>query len=752
MMNSDLQYFFSSKWIQATAECPIEQQGGAPLFLRSFTVKEKVQRAVLYITALGIFECFLNAKRTDDTLFNPGWTDYAKRVQYCTFDVTDQIVQGKNDFAVLLGAGWYAGHSGMSKPAFYGSAVPKCKFCLCLHYDSGRDEYIQSDAETLVTRDGPITYNDHLMGETYDGTRPSYAELLQRQDTAFDKCIVNTNIHTKPTPFLGEPIRVLDTLQAVSVQFQTKNTAVIDFGQNSVGVVELRLRAKTRARLQIRHGEILYPDGRLYTENLRTAKATDVYIARGNGEETYRPTFTYHGFRYAEVSSDSPFELLEARSVVIANDLTRTGFMQTSDNVVNKLLENAFWGQRCNHFSIPTDCPQRDERLGWLGDVQIFARSGAYQMNTLHFLKKWLVDVRDGILPDGSIPDVCPDMYHFSYGTAAWADAIAIVPQTLYEMYGNTELLEENFDALQNWVDYCIYTSDGFLRPAEGYGDWLNIDDDTDKRLISTAYFHYSVLILLNWMRILGCPGKEFYTAISEKIKAAFKERYLRGDLLANDSQTAYILSLKMQMFDDPKLNEKLAARLVEKIRERNNHLSCGFLGVSYLCPILTEYGYHELAYTLLLNRDYPSWGYSVVNGATTIWERWNSWSNETGFGNAEMNSYNHYALGSIVEWLYAYAAGIQCDKDTPGFKNFIFCPYPDKRLPSLKADYLSAAGKISVAYTVTGETFDCTLTIPLGMTASLRLPNYLQKARVNGEAAPQFLQEGTYHICATIQ
>lgn len=243
-MNSDLQYFFSSKWIQATAECPIEQQGGAPLFLRSFTVKEKVQRAALYITALGIFECFLNAKRTDDTLFNPGWTDYAKRVQYCTFDVTDQIVQGKNDFAVLLGAGWYAGHSGMSKPAFYGSAVPKCKFCLCLHYDSDRDEYIQSDAETLVTRDGPITYNDHLMGETYDGTRPSYAELLQRQDTAFDKCIVNTNIHTKPTPFLGEPIRVLDTLQAVSVQFQTKNTAVIDFGQNSVGVVELRLRAK----------------------------------------------------------------------------------------------------------------------------------------------------------------------------------------------------------------------------------------------------------------------------------------------------------------------------------------------------------------------------------------------------------------------------------------------------------------------------------------------------------------------------
>lgn len=199
--------------------------------------------------------------------------------------------------------------------------------------------------------------------------------------------------------------------------------------------------------------------------------------------------------------------------------------------------------------------------------------------------EKWLVDVRDGILPDGSIPDVCPDMYHFSYGTAAWADAIAIVPQTLYEMYGNTELLEENFDALQNWVDYCIYTSDGFLRPAEGYGDWLNIDDDTDKRLISTAYFHYSVLILLNWMRILGCPGKEFYTAISEKIKAAFKERYLRGDLLANDSQTAYILSLKMQMFDDPKLNEKLAARLVEKIRERNNHLSCGFWG-SAICAL----------------------------------------------------------------------------------------------------------------------------------------------------------------------
>jgi alpha-L-rhamnosidase len=522
-----------------------------------------------------------------------------------------------------------------------------------------------------------------------------------------------------------EPVREICELKPKSVAEPKPGSWVYDLGQNMVGVVRLKVSAPAGTKITLRHAEMLNPDGTLYTKNLRGAPSVDHYICKGGGTEIWHPDFTFHGFRYVEITGLTGRPSKAAvTGIVIASDTTRTGEFACSDARINQLQSNIQWGQRGNYISIPTDCPQRDERLGWMGDAQLFIRTATYNADVAAFFTKWLVDVDDGQTPAGSFGDVNPNTMNCD-SVPAWGDAGVICPWTIYEVYGDKRILEQHLPAMTKWVDYLHLHSQDLLRVKDrgnDYGDWLSQHADTPKDLIGTAYFAYSTHLVAKSYRALGRDEEaDKYEKLFQEIKAAFNQSYVAADgRIKGNTQCVYAMALKFELLPDI-LRVKAAEYLAADIKAKGGHLSTGFVGVSYLLPVLTQAGMADIAYGLLLQDTFPSWLFSVKHGATTIWERWDGWTPEKGFQDPGMNSFNHYSLGSCGEYLFSGIGGIRLA--SPGFKTIMIDPAIRDGLTWANSSYDSIHGQIATAWKLKGRQLALQVVIPANTTATVCIP-----------------------------
>jgi alpha-L-rhamnosidase len=520
----------------------------------------------------------------------------------------------------------------------------------------------------------------------------------------------------------AQPVRVTEELRPVSIQRRAPGTHIVDFGQNMVGWARLAIRGERGARAQMRFAEILDPDGSLHLNNLRTARQLDSYVLAGEAEEVFEPRFTFHGFRYVEVTGVDEFELTGR---VVHSDTPRTGRFECSDELVNQLWRNINWSQRGNFISVPTDCPQRDERLGWLADAQVFMPTASLNMDVAAFMTKWGDDILDAQLPNGSFPDVAPRLLAEREGAPAWSDAGIIVPWTLWRRYGDRRLLERHWSAMERYMAYLLRHNPDLLWTAQrgnDYGDWLSVGEQTPREVLATAYWAYDALLMSEMADELGLRNRaEHYGRLRAGIRAAFNAAYVGDDAyIEGDTQTVYLLALHMGLLPE-EVRARAAERLVENIRRNGGHLTTGFVGVGLLCPTLSECGYGDVAHELLTQDTFPSWGYSIRHGATTIWERWDGWTEDRGFQTPAMNSFNHYSLGSIGQWLYEYVAGIRTV--TPGYERVLIAPEPGP-LEWAHATYRSVRGPITSAWRQDEDTFSLDVEIPPNVTATVVLPD----------------------------
>lgn len=686
-----------------------------PYIRRSFTLDKPVRSARLYATALGLYEPSLNGERVGDARLAPGWTDYRQRVYYQTFDVTDQLKQGENVLGALVGPGWFAGRAGLFHAhAFYGD-TPALLAQLEITFDDGSIMRIVSD-DSWRRHDGPIISADIMDGEVQDarGVIDGWCTAAV-SDGGWDAVTTrqeDRNLQAPP----DLPVRELETLPARTVAQPEPGRWVFDLGQNMVGVARIRVREAPGTVITLRHAEMLNPDGTMYTENLRGAAATDTYVCRGGGVETWQPRFTFHGFRYVELSGLSNTPTTDAvTGVVLGSDLPPTGTFACSDERLNQLYSNITWGLRGNYLSIPTDCPQRDERMGWMGDAQAFIPTATYIDNVAPFMTKWMTDVRDAQREDGAYPDVAPVMKGLNFGTPAWADAGVIVPWTIYEMYGDTRILEQNIDAMTRWVEWCREHSTGLIRDHDrgnDYGDWLSINADTPKELIGTAYFARSTDLVAESYDALGQTDRAAeYHELFDQIRAAFTAKYIHDDgTVAGNTQTAYLLALAFNLMPDD-LRDAATTHLLDDLESRGWRLSTGFIGVGYLLPVLDDTGHPDAAYRLLLQDEFPSWLFSVKHGATTIWERWDGWTPDRGMNDPGMNSFNHYALGSCGRWLFEGVGGIHADD--PGFTHFTIRPQIGGGLTWAEASLRTVHGTVSSRWELQDHRLTLTIEVP---------------------------------------
>jgi len=707
----------------------------SPYLRKEFRLERPVRRARMYTTARGVYDLYLNGNRVGKDVLAPGWTDYDRRVQYQTYDVTPLLTDGPNALGAVLGDGWFAGFVGFDpkhRGAHYG-ARPQLLAQLDVEYEDGTKDSIATDGSWRCST-GPILFSDLLMGESYDARR----EMPLWAEPGFDdsewygiesEALANTSLVAQP----DEGIRVTEELEATSITEPERGRYVFDLGRNMVGWVRLRVQGEAGTEITLRHAEALNPDGTIYTENLRSARATDRYVLGGEGEEVYEPRFTFHGFRYVEVTGypgGPPLGAITGR--VVHSATSPSGSFECSNSVVNELQENIVWGQRGNFLSVPTDCPQRDERLGWTGDAQIFVRTASFNMDVARFFEKWMADVEDAQSPEGAFPDVAPllkgsGLIDLRWGAPAWGDAGVIVPWTIYMTYDDTRIVERHYDAMARWMEYLHEANPDLIRNnrmGNNYGDWLSPKGDhTPKHLLATAYWAYDAKLMAEMAEATGRnEDASKYRNLNERIKAAFQEAYVSPDgRVEGDTQTCYLLALHMELLPED-LRSRAAEHLVRTIEREDWHLATGFVGVGYLCPVLSEAGYTDVAYRLLNNETYPSWGYTIKNGATTIWERWDGWTEKNGFQSPNMNSFNHYSLGSVGEWLYRYVAGI--DLGTPGYGRIVIRPCPGGGLTRASGEYDSVRGRISSSWKIEDDRFVLEALIPPNTTATVHVPS----------------------------
>jgi alpha-L-rhamnosidase len=693
-----------------------------PYLRKSFNLGKNVKRTMVYISALGLYELHINGECIGEDYFTPGWTDYPTRVYYQTYDVTELLDKGGNAIGAVLADGWYAGYIGFGRKRENYSSEPRLLVQLEIEYADGDTDTIVTD-ESWKASYGPLVEADFLMGETYDARKemPGW-DTCSFDDSGWDTVAVTERIEGRFESYPGVTVQKMLEVKTKKVTEPKKGVYVFDMGQNFAGFVRLKARGKAGAKIVLRFAEMLNPDGTIYTENLRMARCTDTYILKGQGREIWEPRFTFHSFRYVEVTGYSG-ELKSdvVTGIVVHSAMPPAGSFECSNPMVNQLYSNIVWSQRSNFIEIPTDCPQRDERLGWTGDAQIFIRTATYNMDVAAFFTKWLVDLEDAQSADGAFPDVAPRKIAVGDGTAAWGDAGVICPWTIYQVYGDKRVLEKHYGAMKKWIAYLQKNSRNLLRPASGYGDWVSIASDTPKDVIATAYFAYSTNLVSKTAALLGKQDEaEKYNELYEQIKAAFNKAYVTDDgHIKGDTQTCYVLGLHFDLLLQDK--RPLATQhLIEALRAKNWHLSTGFVGLSYLLPVLTETGHTDIAYRLLTNDTFPSWGYSIKNGATTIWERWDGWTEDKGFQDPGMNSFNHYSFGAVGRWLFGTVAGI--DTEEPGFKKIIIRPQPGE-ITSAKASYNSINGKIATDWKLENGTFSLNVTIPVNTTATVYVP-----------------------------
>jgi alpha-L-rhamnosidase len=718
--------------------------GPAPYLRRGFTVSQPVLWARLHVTALGLYEARLNGQRVGDAVLAPGWTDYARRIPYQSYDVTALLRDGENVLGALLADGWYAGFFGFDAKragAHYGQA-PELLAQLSIGLADGTTQWVVTD-EHWQAAFATIRHADLLMGERHDLAREPHGWDQPGFDAAGWRSVRYRDRDGRPlVADPGPPIRVTEEIGPVSVTRDGAGRLIADFGQNLPGWLRVRTHGPAAASVRIRHAEVLAADGRLYTDNLRTARQTDEFATAG-GAATFEPRFTLHGFRYAEITGypgqPGPGDIV-AR--VVHSDIPAAGSFESSEPWLNRLFRNIDWGQRGNFISVPTDCPQRDERLGWLGDAQVFARTACYNRDVAAFFHKWLDDVADAQYPSGAFSDIAPRLNVPWAGAPAWGDAGVIVPWTLHAMYGDTGVLRRHFAAMTGWMDFIERDNPDYLRTrnlGNSYNDWLAPgDDETSPELLATAYWAYDAALMAEIADAAGHPDQAAgYRALRAKIGAAFAGSFLAADgRLTSGTQTAYVLGLHMRLIPD-ELRPAAAGHLVDAIRRAGWHLSTGFAGVGYLLPVLCGTGHTDVAYRLLEQDSAPSWRYMVDHGATTIWERWDGWTEQRGFQSAWMNSFNHYALGSVGEWLYRFVLGIDQEPGQAGFGRLLIRPHPGGSLRQARGSYRSVRGLIASGWQRDGETLRFQVEIPPNASACIRVPSPDAESVRDGTGGP---------------
>jgi alpha-L-rhamnosidase len=716
-----------------------------PSYLRKpFSVDKPIKRATVYASALGLYELHINGKRVGEDYFTPGWTDYTKRVYYQTYDVTGLIKEGGNAIGAILADGWYAGYVGFGRKREHYGSKPRLFVQLEIEHADGSRQIVISDGSWKATY-GPHLEADFLMGETYDARREmagwtqdgfddsngSTCSPSRAKSRDWHAVAVTDEVQGKPTTTLagklqsypGVTVQKILEIKAKKLTEPQKGVYVFDMGQNFAGWARLKVKAEAGTKIVLRFAEVLNSDGTIYTKNLREARCTDMYITAGRGEEIWEPRFTYHGFRYVEVTGYPGRPPLDAiTGVVVHSNTPSVGSFECSSSMVNQLYSNIVWGQRSNFIEVPTDCPQRDERLGWTGDAQIFIRTATYNMDVASFFTKWLVDLDDAQSKEGAFPDVAPRKVAMGDGVAAWGDAGVICPWTIYEVYGDKQVIEKHYESMKKWIGYLQKNSNNLLRPASGYGDWVSIGSDTPKDVIATAYFAYSTNLVSQMAAAIGkTEDAKKYQQLFERVKQAFNKAYVSDDArIKGETQTCYCLGLHFDLLPKEK-RQRAAQFLVDDIQKKDWHLSTGFVGLSYLLPTLTETGNLDVAYRLLNQDTFPSWLYCIRNGATTIWERWDGWTEQKGFQDPGMNSFNHYAFGSVGQWLFGTVAGI--DTDGPGYKRIRIEPKPGGGITYTRASYRSIYGKIVSDWKIEGGKFTLDVTIPANTTAMVYVP-----------------------------
>ena len=712
----------------------------SPLFRKGFSLNKKVASAMAYITAHGLYEAQINGHRVGDAYLTPGWTSYNKRLQYQVYDVTSLLQEGENAIGAEIGSGWYRGFFGYDpKPNLYGKDIALL-LQLEVTYTDGTKATIVSD-DSWKASTGPVRFAEIYDGATIDDRmQQKNWSTANFDDKSWQGVMVKDFAKGILIATYNEPVKKHETFKPVKIFTTPKGEKVIDFGQNLVGWVQLKVTGKSGDKITLSHAEVIDKAGNFYTDNLRSARSQDVYVLNGNGEESFEPQFTWQGFRYVKVEGyPGDLKAENFTAVAIYSDMKPAGNFSCSNPLINQLQHNIQWGQKGNFLDVPTDCPQRDERLGWTGDAQVFSRTATFNMNAHNFFYKWLKDVAADQYPSGSEPFVIPDVLKQGNselgGSTGWADVTTIVPWNMYLAYGDKRILENQYSSMKAWVNYMLNKSKNDLwNTGNHFGDWLfySVNDDTDgssaitnKYLIAQCFYAYSTQLLINTATILGKKEDvDFYTDLLAKIKSAYLKEYVTPNgLISSDTQTAYVLALQFDMLPE-NLRQQAAERLVRNIHRYDNHLTTGFLGTPYLCSVLSRFGHADVAYKLLLQDTYPSWLYPVKMGATTIWERWDGIRPDGTFETPTMNSYNHYAYGAIGDWMYRVVAGIDTKTEGAGYKQIIIKPTIGGQLQNAAADYETNYGKVSSHWKLEGGNLLLDVEIPANTTATIYIPS----------------------------
>lgn len=703
----------------------------------SFKINKKIKRATAYTTALGVYELRLNGSKVGDEYLLPGWTDYDKRLYYQTFDITNQLSQGENVIGAIIADGWYSGYIGYALLVrldkvrdFYG-VNPSFMGQIKIEYEDGTTEVIASNEKTWKANQGPILEADIIMGETYDARLEHNGwDKAGFDDSKWNnpKLYTLPNGRLMPSPTTG--IKNQETIKPIKMTEPSPGIYIFDLGKNIAGIARLKTKGKTGSKITMRFGEILKNDGTLLTENLRRARATDTYILNGSGTETWEPRFTYHGFQFVEVTGLTEKPTLETiTGIQLSSISTDAGTFSSSNPMNNTLFNNIKTTQSANFLDVPTDCPQRDERLGWTGDAQVFARSATYNADVASFFTKFCIDLDDSQRWYGAYPNFAP--FPFSRPgqySPAWMDAGIIIPYTMMQVYGDTRIVAYMYDGMKEFMQFQEKASDNYLRPGAGknWGDWLAVNEETSHDFIASAYYGYDAKLMSHMALALGkTEDAKKYQNDFQNIRQAFQKKYILPDgKTTEDSMTTYALALYFDLYTE-ELAQKGAARLAQKIEQNGYKFSTGFLGTKHVMLALSKHGFHDVSYKLFQQKEYPSWGYSVENGSTSIWERWDSFTKDDSKNaniNAAMNSFSHYAFGSVAEWMFQYAAGI--DTETYGYKNIIIKPAINHEMKFINGSTKTINGSITSNWEIKGDQLNMTIEIPVNTTARVYIPS----------------------------
>jgi alpha-L-rhamnosidase len=728
----------------------------SPLLRRGFEVRAGVTAARLYVTALGVYEAQLNGVTVGDNVLAPGWTSYSHRLRYQTFDVTDLLHEGSNAIGAILGEGWYCGRLGFGggRRNIYGDRMALLAQ-LEIAYADGSRERIVTDESWRAAR-GPILASGIYDGETYDARleRPGWSTAEYDDRDWAGVRTIDRDFSTLVAP-AGPPVRRTEEIAPVAISASPSGRTIIDFGQNLVGWVRLTVQGAAGQTITLRHAEVL-EHGELGTRPLRHAAATDRYTLRGGAAETWEPRFTFHGFRYAEVEGwPGQLRAENLRAVVVHSDMERTGWFECSDPLINRLHENVVWGMRGNFLDVPTDCPQRDERLGWTGDIQVFSPTACFLYDSAGFLQSWLADLAAEQQERGVVPFVVPTvMAESNPPAAAWGDAAAVVPWVLYQRYGDTNILAQQFDSMRAWVDLLASIAGERHLWDQGFqfGDWLDpsappdnpADARTSPQIVATAYFAHSAELVSQAAEVLGrAEDAAHYRALAARVREAFAREYITpAGRLLSDATTGYALALEFGLLPDAAQRQHAAERLVALIRESGYHISTGFVGTPLICDALCRTGNYRAAFRLLLQRENPSWLYPVTMGATTVWERWDSMLPDGSVNPGEMTSFNHYALGAVADWMHRTIGGLA--PAAPGYRSIEVRPRPGGGITQASARHHTPYGMAECAWAIEDGTFQITVVVPPNTTARVTLPG--------SDVAPLDVGAGTHRWSYTYQ